>query len=141
MDFYKNRISPSGKALSSNRFGKTETWDRMPSMPFVTKNSAGEVIGVHRVKTPGASVVRPGDPALLEFLMQSANRESRGSALDESDHDMSRVVEDLIELMIEKRMISLGELPPAAQEKVLKRQELRGDLKWMSNLVGEEKAM
>ena len=108
-------------------------------MPFVTKDEAGRVVGVHQKMVAGGSIVPPNDPALLAFLKQSADIEARSSELHETDREMARVIEDLIELMIEKRMISLGELPTAAQEKVLKRQRLRGDLKWMSSLVGEEK--
>jgi len=108
-------------------------------MPFVTKDSSGSVIGVHQKMVAGGSIVPPSDPALLEFLRQSADIESRGSALHDSDREMARVIEDLIELMIDKRMISLGELPTAAQEKVLKRQQLRGELKWMGNLISDEK--
>jgi len=108
-------------------------------MPFVTKDSSGAVVGVHQKMVAGGAIVPPSDPALLEFLRQSANIESRSTALHESDREMARVIEDLIELMIDKRMISLGELPTAAQEKVLKRQRLRGDLKWMASLISEEK--
>lgn len=108
-------------------------------MPFVTKDSLGAVVGVHQKMVAGGAIVPPNDPALLEFLKQSANIESRSTALHDSDREMARVIEDLIELMIDKRMISLGELPTAAQEKVLKRQRLRGDHKWMASLISEEK--
>ncbi len=108
-------------------------------MPFVTKDSSGAVIGVHQKMVAGGTIVPPHDPALLAFLKKSAEIDDRSTALSESDREMARVIEDLIELMIDKRMISLGELPAAAQEKVLKRQRLRGDLKWMGGLVSEEK--
>jgi hypothetical protein len=49
-------------------------------------------------------------------------------ALEETDLGMSRVVEDLIELLITKSAISLTELPQPAQDKINERKVLRNNL-------------
>ncbi len=53
------------------------------------------------------------------------------SELENSDLQFIRVLDDVIELMIEKQLIQFTELPQPAQDKLLKRrwhrQQLRGD--------------
>lgn len=45
--------------------------------------------------------------------------------LKDSDTQMIRVLEDLIELLIEKNIINLTELPRAAQQKIFNRKKIR----------------
>ncbi|MTI15312.1 tryptophan synthase subunit beta like protein [Sansalvadorimonas verongulae] len=63
---------------------------------------------------------------VLRFL-----NKQRSSDLEDSDKDFIRVLDDLIELMIEKQLFQFTELPQPAQDKLLKRrwyrQQLRGD--------------
>ncbi|HEX9647472.1 MAG TPA: hypothetical protein VGB88_08240 [Alphaproteobacteria bacterium] len=46
---------------------------------------------------------------------------STARSLAESDNEMIRVIEDLVTLLIDKKVIRSGELPVAALEKVIKR--------------------
>lgn len=53
---------------------------------------------------------------------QQANTEL---ALNGSDHYMARVLEDIIELLVEKKVLKFNELPSAARDRLDHRQSLR----------------
>jgi hypothetical protein len=55
-----------------------------------------------------------------------------------SDLDMIRVYEDLIDLLLTKRIIMLTDFPPAAQEKLLRRKKLRSSLASFAEVIGSE---
>ena len=65
---------------------------------------------------PGAA----SDPADTDVLVHS---------LTQSDLALVRVLEDLIDTLIEKGLIQFTDLPPAAQAKLLSRRETRAALK------------
>ena len=65
-------------------------------------------------------------PELEAFLRQESVEAQQAIAeLDQSDKVMGRVVEDLIELLITKNIITFTELPEATQRKILQRKRLR----------------
>lgn len=51
------------------------------------------------------------------------------NSLSQSDLALVRVIEDLIDTLIEKGLIQFTDLPPAAQAKLLSRRETRAALK------------
>ncbi|CAM3477342.1 hypothetical protein [Parendozoicomonas haliclonae] len=65
------------------------------------------------------------------FLARQQASQIEANALQDSDLQFIRVLDDVIELLIEKQMIQFTELPQPAQDKLLKRrwyrQQLRGD--------------
>ena len=80
-----------------------------------------------------------GDPPITyEEVMALAGRKSEDGkpskrdqqansklALNGSDHYMARVLEDVIELLVEKKVLKINELPPATQDRLGRRQSLR----------------
>ena len=66
----------------------------------------------------------------LKDFMSTHSEGQELQALAESDAQLIRVLDDVIELLIEKRVFLFTELPEAAQDKLLKRrwyrQQLRG---------------
>ena len=61
------------------------------------------------------------------------------------DHDDANVggelLEDLVDLLIRKGVLDAAELPATAREKLTRRRELRGHLKWLADIVGEDKVI
>ncbi len=71
-------------------------------------------------------LVAPNDPNVERILeAKISNTEAQGM-LTNSDSDMMRVLEDLIDLLTQKRLIQFTELPIAAQKKLLSRKWVRG---------------
>jgi len=58
--------------------------------------------------------------------------------LSPSDTETIRVIEDLVDLLIEKKLILLTDLPAAAQKKLSERRQIRGDLCVHGNVIVDE---
>lgn len=109
-------------------------------MPYVSRNDSGRITGVFDHAEVGASEeIRPDDPELARFLADQgmSSPDDIRQLLSESDLRMVRLVDDLIDLLIDKGVIKFTDLPLAAGEKYLQRQiarkRLQGDL-----IVGEK---
>ena len=83
--------------------------------------------------------VSTDDPEVLEFLNQHSKSTDLKQILTESDIKLARVVEDLIDLLINKNIIMLTELPEAAQLKLVSRRRVRNAIHGDDQLmVGED---
>lgn len=106
-------------------------------MPYVARDKAGRIVAVHASQTDLApEQLTPDDPALRAFL-GGAKETQVEEALIASDVDMVRVLEDLIAVLIDKRIIVLTDLPKAAQEKLAHRYRLRSTLTDLQGIVGD----
>ena len=106
-------------------------------MPFVKRDAGGNVIAVFGEAQPDASEFLPPDSDdVMAFLSNTRGDESEADPLAvllESDMAMGRVVEDLIDVLIEKNVIMLTDLPGPAQQKLTARRHLRSGI-----LLGRE---
>lgn len=96
-------------------------------MPYVRRDEAGRI----------AALLREADAEAAEFLAANDPEVARFMAVDPPpqgdpdpdfrrlDLDTVRVIEDVIDVLIDKRLILFTDLPPAAQEKILKRRSAR----------------
>jgi hypothetical protein len=108
-------------------------------MPYISRDSAGKISGVFEHAEVGVGEeIGAADPELKRFLIEQglATPDSARQVLEESDRKMIRLVDDLIDLMIEKDVIKFTDLPPAAGEKYLHRQVARKRLQQI--IVGED---
>jgi len=111
-------------------------------MPYVARDSEGRIIGLFDRAVAGATEEIAADSqeirAFLENSAQTSPEELR-QILSESDSGMARLVEDLIDLLIDKGIIKFTDLPPAASSKYLQRQVARERLHSADNLIVDEK--
>jgi len=75
---------------------------------------------------------------VVNFLQQGPSPEALQAHLANSDNDMARVVEDLIDLLMEKQVLVFTELPEAVQGKLNTRRKLRDNANEVSNLIGDD---
>ncbi|MGO3344045.1 MAG: hypothetical protein ACTIM4_01855 [Marinomonas sp.] len=98
-------------------------------MLYAKVNKQGDIIDVSTSQSDDFKLlVAPNDPvvaALLESKFIDVEAETQ-EMLTNSDNDMMRVIEDLIDLLSAKRIIQFTELPMAAQKKLLSRKWVRG---------------
>lgn len=114
--------------------------ERMDNV-YVKRDSDGEIVAIGRESEPGMSeVVTMDDPAVQRFLDRGRGVEPAAvaEALQRSDAELVRVVEDLTNLLIEKGVIRFTELPTAAQRKLLDRRQLRSDRKALDLIAGSD---
>ena len=103
-------------------------------MPYIKRNPEGAITSISDEAAAGYSeLLALSHPDMQAFL--SAAR----AQLSSSDSETIRVIEDLVELLIRKKVILLTDLPEAAQQKLSVRQRMRDEINVLSNLmVGEE---
>ena len=104
-------------------------------MPFVQRDSSGQIVAVSQVPADGMAAIAADDPDLQGFLGQVAGEARQISA---TDQDFVRVLEDVVELLIGRGVILFTDLPDSAQEKILYRQRLRSKLPGSLDLLGED---
>lgn len=96
------------------------------AMLYVERDEEGNITALHGSPKPDAveekSVV---DDEILEFLNKTVSADSRKLLLSLSDIGIIRLLEDLIDLLIQKNVIHYTELPEQAQEKIRERKRLR----------------
>ncbi len=98
-------------------------------MVYAKRNSDGEIVALF--KSPegqNTETVSFSDPDVIRFMASSESDQKTLAFLRQSDLELVRVVEDLVELMVDKNLIMFTELPSAAQEKLLGRKHARASL-------------
>ena len=102
-------------------------------MPYVFRDSGGRIIGLSdEVPSGSAEELELSDPEVQGFLQHAKNE------LSSSDADTIRVIEDLVDVLIQKKVILLTDLPVPAQQKLTERQKIRNDLNVLDNLMVDE---
>lgn len=120
--------------MPSPRAMRPSMWSglhRMPArrgrtiVPYVHRNARGEIESLHRSATLDA----------LEYLPQTAPEVQRFLGREEAkdvqddfarlDGDTVRVLEDLLDVLLDKGLVRITDLPPAAQAKYFARKDLR----------------
>ena len=106
-------------------------------MPFVTRDEMGRITALYREQTPDAREYLPaGHPEILDFAGQGGSAERPD--MRQSDLEMIRVYEDLIDILISKRIVVLTDFPTAAQEKLVRRKRLRSSLSSLTEVLAPE---
>ena len=105
-------------------------------MPYVKRSDTGEIIAISQHPVEGfEDQVSPDSLELSAFLQSMGHTDS---ALSATDQDFVRVLEDVVELLVDKGVILFTELPDSAQEKMLYRQRLRSKIGDKLDLLGED---
>lgn len=93
---------------------------------YVERDADGKIIALHDSAKPYAGEQKSSiDDEILEFLYTNADADTRKLLLSLSDMGIIRLIEDLVDLLIEKNLILFTELPPHAQERIHERKQIR----------------
>jgi FMN phosphatase YigB (HAD superfamily) len=107
-------------------------------MPFVKRDATGRIVALHRERSDEApEYLAAGHPEIAEFAEPDSARGERSNML-QSDLEMIRVYEDLIDVLISKRIVVLTDFPAAAQEKLVRRKRLRRSLSSLTEVLVPE---
>lgn len=99
-------------------------------MLYVERDEKGAIVAIRHGGEQDAGQVPVSllDPEVLAFLRSSGGNEPLAQLLLDSDTSIVRVLEDLIDLLIAKKIILFTELPPRAREKIQDRKRLRAKM-------------
>lgn len=107
-------------------------------MPYVHKDADGKIMAVYEDFIEGTEEVVSDDPALVAFITKNIPGAGLVDEWVQSDLALSRVVEDLVDVMIEKNLIMFTDLPEGAQQKLMERRGLRKEFTYVENLFGDD---
>jgi hypothetical protein len=107
-------------------------------MLYVERANDGEIIALHNNPEQNNSEQKSlVDEEVVNFLNKSTNSESWKQLLSLTDSRTIRILEDLIDLLSRKNVISFTELPEQAQERILERKTLREKMASTDLLVND----
>lgn len=111
-------------------------------MAYVKRDDQGNIIEVFdAAETDAEEYLSINSEELIDYLRQSENPGAARVALSVSDMSLVRVLEDLINTLIDKEVILFTDLPQAAREKLANREKIRGQLNDLDNLMGDDQGI
>lgn len=106
-------------------------------MYYVQRDAQGRLARVEAAPYAEYTELLPADHAEIQDWFADNTVENSLKQLKQSDLDMIRVLEDLIEVLTAKGVISITDLPAGAQAKLLNRSTAREALGGLSNLIDD----
>lgn len=103
-------------------------------MPFVYRDGDGHIQAVYEQPVEGGEEVSADDPALKAFVQRNLPTAGLQDDFVQSDLALARVMEDLIEILIDKKVIMFTDFPEGAQQKLLARRGLRKEFSYVEDL-------
>ena len=110
-------------------------------MPFVKRNESGAIVAVyHQPLHEDLEEVDSRDPELSNFLYDTLLDFAARKEWIDSDLSLVRVLEDLVDVLIEKGAFRFTDLPEKAQQKLRGRSGFRKQFAYVETLFGEDDA-
>lgn len=106
------------------------------------RNSEGRIVALSRqtlsaqdALAAGWEAVHAADPGVEAFVREVSDQTN---PLSQTDAGLARVLEDLIDVLINRGLIQFTDLPPAAQTKLLERRQTRASLANRLELLADD---
>ena len=107
-------------------------------MAYIKRNNYGEIISIHENDGNEHLEYLENDTLeLKKFLIKAEVPKMLKNSLSSTDGEMVRVIDDLINLLIEKQVFVFTELPEAVQIKLNTRSTMRSEMNPLGDLVGD----
>lgn len=107
-------------------------------MFYVERNAEGRLLRVQPSEFAGYTETLAADHLDIQGWFSSEAVEHSLKHLRQSDLDMIRVLDDLIQLLTSKGTIRITDLPAAAQAKLIERNQAREALGGLTRLINDE---
>lgn len=107
-------------------------------MPYVKRDNEGRIVSASLEPGAGLEELTAASPELLDYAHRMG---IELSTLQQSDMRLVRVLEDLIDLLIERDLIRFTDLPLPAQEKLMERRSMRQSLRALDLLGGSNETI
>jgi len=92
---------------------------------YIKRNEQNQIVAVSKTAESSVMEFIADDSVELQEFLQTIKSQHQ-ITLEETDQAMARVLEDVVNLLVEQGTIRFTDLPDAAQIKLLSRRELRG---------------
>ena len=105
-------------------------------MAYVVRDSEGKIAGVYNQPVEGGEELAADDTELMAFINATAPVPAEEGEWVHSDLALARVMEDLVDILIEKNVINFTDFPDGAQKKLLERRGMRKEFAYVASLFG-----
>ena len=109
-------------------------------MFYVQRDAQGQLVRVEAAAYAEATETLPADHHEIQAWYANEVMETSLKQLKQSDLEMIRVLDDLIQVLTSKGVIRVTDLPPAAQAKLMDRTHAREALGGLSHLIDDDEA-
>ncbi|WP_417331056.1 tryptophan synthase subunit beta like protein [Halomonas cupida] len=92
---------------------------------YVQRDADERILSVSRMPTAECTEQVAADDSELLLFLSEVREDDERARLQQSDLDFVRVLEDVLDLLMDKGVISFTDLPEAARRKIMQRQSLR----------------
>lgn len=103
-------------------------------MVYVKRDADNNIIAVFAQPEEGAQEQLQNDAKEIQDFLFCDDAENQGDML-RSDLELIRVIEDLVQILIAKNIISITDFPIAAIEKLSQRGKIRSQYQKVSDIV------
>lgn len=111
-------------------------------MAYINRNINGEISEIFETQQYAAQeYISLDNVELIDFIKQAASKHDVKTVLSSSDVALIRVLEDLINTLIDKNVIQFTDLPLVAQGKLANREKIRGHLTSLDNLMADDEGI
>jgi len=105
-------------------------------MPYIKRDQNHQIIALFaEPPSKDAEYLPSSDIDVIGFLNDNPADQHSIQFLTSSDFELVRVLEDLIELLVDKNLLLFTELPIAAQKKLIRRRSVRQNLNATDSLM------
>ncbi|MDB6047967.1 MAG: tryptophan synthase subunit beta [Pseudomonas sp.] len=107
-------------------------------MFYVQRDAQGLLVRVEAAPYAGSTDMLAADDHEIQAWFANEVVENSLNQLKQSDMEMIRVLDDLIQVLTSKGVIRVTDLPPAAQAKLMDRTQAREALGGLSHLINDD---
>lgn len=107
-------------------------------MFYVQRDASGHLQRVEAAPFEGMSETLTAEAQEIQAWFANQEVESSLLQLKQSDLDMIRVLDDLVQVLMDKGVLRITDLPPAAQSKLLSRTQARVALGGLNRLIDDD---
>jgi hypothetical protein len=94
-------------------------------MLYATRNTEGNIIGISDVPSNAAEPIAHNHVDVKAYFSRHYNDFTPDDFLEDSDSGTTRILDDLVDLLVKKHIIMFTELPNEAQQKLISRRVVR----------------
>ncbi|UTW07432.1 tryptophan synthase subunit beta [Pseudomonas benzenivorans] len=105
-------------------------------MVYVQRDERRRILRVEQEPFDSMSQSMPADDPEVQAWLASHALNNRLVALQQSDLEMIRVLEDVVSALVSRGVIRYTDLPEAARRKLSQRAETRAELEGLGSLLG-----
>ena len=105
-------------------------------MIYIKRNDENEIVALSHIQQKGFVAAEDNSPEVMAYI--KVFQDNNALELLRADLDFIRVIEDVIDVLINKNLINITDFHPAVIEKLLKRQKIRKEFTGLGGMDFDE---